>query len=75
MFLPSGISLEQAVAINEVGQRADGIDRVEEDGTVIYTDESVQILREVLDYDLAPLKFDECDERATELVAHFKALL
>ncbi len=75
VFLPSGLSLEQAVAINEVGQRADGIDRVEEDGTVIYTDESVQILREVLDYDLAPLKFDECDERATELVAHFKALL
>jgi len=75
VFLPSGISLEQAIAINEVGQRADGIERVEDDGTVIFTDEATQIVQEVLDYDLAPLKFDECDERAEELVAHFKALL
>ena len=75
VFLPPGISLEQAIAINEVGQRADGIECVEDDGTVIYTDESVQIVREVLNYDLAPLKFDECDQRAEELVAHFKALL
>ncbi|MFV2045454.1 MAG: hypothetical protein ACC700_19755, partial [Anaerolineales bacterium] len=75
VFLPAGVSLEQAIAINEVGQRADGIERVEEDGTVVFTDEAAQILQEVLDYDLAPLKFDECDERAEELVAHFKALL
>jgi hypothetical protein len=75
VYLPSGITLEEAVAINEVSQRADGIERVEDDGTVIYTDESVQIVREVLNYDLSPLKFDECDQRAEELVAHFKELL
>jgi hypothetical protein len=31
-------------------------------------------MKQVLDYDLAPLKFDECDERAEELVARFRAL-
>ena len=72
VFLPTGLSLEEAVAINETCQVADGIARVEEDGTVIYTDESVQIFKELLDYDLKPLIFDECDERADELVAHFK---
>jgi len=74
VFLPVGITLEEPVAINEGGQRGDGIERVKDDGTVIYTDKAVQIMKEVLGYDLAPLKFDECDERAKELVERFKAL-
>lgn len=74
VFLPAGITLEEAVAINEAGQRGDGIERVEDDGTVIYTDRAVEIMKEVLGYDLVPLKFDDCDERAEELVARFKAL-
>lgn len=74
VFLPDGITLEEAVAINENAQRGDGIERIEDDGTVIYTDKAIQIMKQVLDYDLAPLKFDECDERAEELVAHFRAL-
>jgi len=75
VFLPAGISLEQAVAINETCQHADGIERVEDDGTVIYSEKAVQIFKEVLDFDLTSLEFDECDSRADELVAHFKALL
>ncbi|MBC8249838.1 MAG: hypothetical protein H8E90_09185, partial [Anaerolineales bacterium] len=75
VFLPVGITLEEAVVINEAGQRGDGIERIEDDGTVIYTDKAVQILKEILGYDLAPLKFDECDERAKELIARFRALL
>ncbi len=74
VFLPDGITLEEAVAINENAQRGDGIERIEDDGTVVYTEKAVQIMKEVLDYDLAPLKFDECDERAEELVARFRAL-
>lgn len=74
VFLPAGITLEEAITINEAGQRGDGIERIEDDGTVVYTDKAVQIMKEVLGYDLAPLEFDECDERAEELVAMFKAL-
>lgn len=74
VFLPAGVTLEEAIVINEAGQRGDGIERIEDDGTVIYTDKAVQIMKEVLDYDLAPLKFDECDGRADELIARFRAL-
>jgi hypothetical protein len=74
VFLPGGITLEEAVAINEAARRGDGIERVEDDGTVIYTDRAVKIMKGVLGYDLAPLRFDDCDERAEELVARFKAL-
>jgi hypothetical protein len=75
VFLPVGITLEEAVAINETAQRGDGIEKVEDDGTVVYTENAVHVLKEVLDYDLAPLRFDECDERARELIARFKARL
>lgn len=75
VVLPAGVTMEAALAINEAGQRADGIERIEEDGTVVFTDKAVDIIKEVVDYDLAPLDFDECDRRAEELIARFKALL
>jgi hypothetical protein len=75
LVLPAGVTMEQALAINEAGQRADGIERIEDDGTVLFTDKAVEILKEILDYELAPLHFDECDERAEELIARFKSLL
>ncbi len=74
VVLPEGVTMEQAIAINEAGQRADGIERIEEDGTVVYTEKAMRIMKEVLDYDLEPLKFDECDERAAELIGRFKAM-
>jgi hypothetical protein len=74
VVLPAGVTMAQARAINEAGQRADGIARIEEDGTVIYTEKAVQIFKEVLDYDLSPLAFEDCDERAGELIGRFKAL-
>ena len=74
VVLPDGVTMEQALAINEAGQCADGVERIEDDGAVVYTDKAIQIMKEVLDYDLAPLKFDECDQRAEELLARFKSL-
>ena len=74
VVLPAGVTMEQALAINEGGQRYDGIERIDDDGTVHHTAQAVQIMKELLGYDLAPLVFDECDERARELVARFKAL-
>jgi hypothetical protein len=75
VVLPMGVTMEQALAYNEAGQRGDGIERVEEDGTVVYTDKAVQIVRGILGYELASLEFDSCDEQAAELIARFQALL
>lgn len=74
VVLPDGVTMDQALSINLAGQRGDGVERIEADGTVVYTDKAIQIMKEVLDYDLSPLHFDECDERAEELVARFRAL-
>ena len=74
VFMPAGLTLEEAININETCQHEDGIECVEEDGTVRYTEKSIQIFKEMLDFDLTPLKFDECEERANELIAHFREL-
>jgi hypothetical protein len=67
--------MKQALAINEAGQRGDGIERIEEDGPVVFTEKAVQVIKEVLDYDLAPLDFDDCDRRSEELTTRFQALV
>jgi len=36
--LPPDLNLEEAVRINEEGQRFDGIERIDEDGTVHFTE-------------------------------------
>jgi hypothetical protein len=75
VVLPRGVTMEQALAYAQAGQRADGVERIEDDGTVIYTDKAFQIIKEVLDHELSPLAFDDCDAQAAELIARFRALL
>lgn len=62
-----GISLEEAIEINEAGARLDGIERVKDDGTVVYVDENVKLMREVVGYECKELKISESEERAKEL--------
>jgi len=75
VVLPDGVTMEQALAYGEAGQRADGIERIEDDGIVVHTDKAVQIIGDVLGYRLAPLAFDECDAQATELITRLRTLL
>jgi hypothetical protein len=75
VVLPTGVTLEQALAYAEAGQRADGVERIEKDGTVVYTDRAVQIIEQVLGYELTSLGFNECDEQAAELIGRFQALV
>ena len=69
-----GISLREAVKINEDGARIDGIEKVKEDGTVIYLDENVRNMREVVGYECKELKPSESEEKARELNEGLKKL-
>jgi hypothetical protein len=62
-----GISHEEAVRINEEGGRIDGIDRIKDDGTVVYCEENVEYMREVVGYECEELKPSDSEERAKEL--------
>ncbi len=62
-----GISLDKAVRINEEGGRIDGIEKIKDDGTVVYLEENVEYMREVVGYECEELKPTESEERAREL--------
>ena len=69
VVLPDGITKEEAIKINEEAQKYDGIEKINEDGTVVCTDHAAQIMKEVFDYDCKELKLDECEGKAKELIS------
>lgn len=72
VILPKGLTLEEAIRINEGGQRYDGIDRIDEDGTAHYTGKSAAIMKEMIGYDCKEMKLDETEEQSRELDRIFK---
>ena len=62
-----GISREEAIEINKAGARIDGIEDIREDGTVVFRDQNVEYMREVVGYECKELKLEECEGRAEEL--------
>ncbi|MFJ8584838.1 hypothetical protein ACIRD2_09280 [Streptomyces sp. NPDC093595] len=69
--LPPGLSEAAAVEINADGQRHDGIARIEEDGRVEFTEESVEIMRAELGYHCKELALADVEEAAVELAARY----
>jgi len=67
VVVPEGLTLEEAVHINEEAQKYDGIERIEHDGTVVLTDKSHKIMSELLHYDRQQVRILECESAAHEL--------
>ncbi|MBW2122210.1 MAG: hypothetical protein JRH07_10240 [Deltaproteobacteria bacterium] len=72
VVLPPGIDLDEAVRINREGQRFNGIEGIDKDGTVHFTESAAAIMAELLGYECRVMKLDETEERARELDAKFK---
>jgi len=75
VFLPEGVTMEEAKRINEEAGKADGIERISEDGTVFMTEEVVRGMRDAIGYDAKPIRPGEVDERAREIGAAYKRTL
>ena len=69
-----GTSLDEAIAINKAGGRIDGIEEIKDDGTVVFLDENVEYMREVVGYECKELRLKDSEERAKELNAGLKRL-
>ena len=72
VFLPEGMTREKAIQINEEAQKWDGIERIEQDGTVVFTDEAHTTFKDLLGYDCKEMKIEEIEMRAKELGILFK---
>ena len=67
LALPESIDLDTAIEINEGGMKFDGIEEILDDGTVIFRDEEMDILRKMLGYGYKRMAIDETSHRALEL--------
>ncbi|MER8766953.1 hypothetical protein [Mesorhizobium sp. M0968] len=69
--LPEGLALDEAVEINKGCQKFDGIEAIENDGTVRFTAESAEVMRKLLGYDCDAVALEECEGRAEELARKY----
>jgi hypothetical protein len=70
--LPPGITLETAKLTNKAGLRLDGIEQIETNGTVVFTDEAVTSYKWLLGYECPSLPLGEVEEWAQELKIRYE---
>ncbi|GAB3930573.1 hypothetical protein GCM10029976_032770 [Kribbella albertanoniae] len=73
--LPENLSEAAALEINNSGQRFDGIDRFDADGTAHFTDAAREVMRAELDFDAGPLRPEDSFAYSAELGSIFTAAL
>ncbi|NER52101.1 MAG: hypothetical protein F6J92_36765, partial [Symploca sp. SIO1A3] len=67
VILPDDLTLDQAIRLNEEGQRFDGIDKIEQDGTVYFTDKEMNIMNYLLGYECRKMTLLESEDIANTL--------
>jgi hypothetical protein len=71
--LPYGVKREEALMVNEVGQRNDGISLIRADGAVTFDPESMQVMHRELNFTMAELRVGDAAAWAQELGCKYKA--
>jgi hypothetical protein len=71
--LPDGITLDEAISLNTTGQQFDGIERIEDDGTVWFLERHMAVLKGFLGYECRRMPLAEIEGRAQELLAKYHA--
>ncbi len=71
--LPDDITIEEAIGLNEAAAKWDGIERIESDGTVVYTTQARNAMNE-LGYDGDAVEHDDLKARVRELTTLYDRL-
>jgi hypothetical protein len=74
VVLPDDITLEEAIRMNEEAGRLDGIERIEDDGTVVFADYTAEIMKETLGFNCPSFKPEESYDRALEMIRRYREL-
>jgi len=74
LALPSDIDRRRATEINEIAQRAEGIDRIENDGTLVLGDVARATLKDVFGFECNRYPLDDCLALARELGVRLREL-
>ena len=72
--LPGDITLEQAISINLNHMRLDGVEEVQNDGTVVFTEPTVNLIRDILGLEWPKMRIDESAEMAMQIKKAYQNL-
>jgi len=75
VYVPEGITFKEAIKMNEEAQKQEGIEKIRDDGTVVFTDEAHRILDEVMNWKIKEFKVTDCEKVAEQLNVAYKELL
>lgn len=67
VILPKDLKIEDAIKINVEGQILDGVQKIDEDGTVYFTDREMAIVKSIFGYECLRMPIHECEYWAKEL--------
>ena len=73
VILPGDLTLEKAIEINKAAEKFDGIEKIKDDGTIVFTNTTYSIMKE-LGYDCRELSFDDLESRGRELATLIEKL-
>lgn len=65
--LPYGVTREEAIKVNEAGQRLDGIKLIRADGTAVFGEAQMQIMQRELNFVMAEMRVSDAAAWAEEL--------
>jgi hypothetical protein len=72
VFLPEDLTLDEAVRMNNEAQVLEGVESIEDDGTVVITDRAAAVFRKLLDFDRKRYTVENCEADWKELDQKFK---
>jgi hypothetical protein len=74
VILPDDLTMDRVIEMNLAGMRFDGIERVEDNGTVEFTEETVEFLRHALGIEWKKMKLSEAEDMTRDLTEAYGKL-
>ncbi|WP_108663633.1 hypothetical protein [Acuticoccus kandeliae] len=74
LALPQGVTREAAIAVNVAAQKAEGIERFEDDGAMVLTDVAKDTLKTLFDFEIDRYPLEDSLEIARDLSARLRVL-
>ncbi|OGD45886.1 hypothetical protein A3K70_00350 [Candidatus Bathyarchaeota archaeon RBG_16_48_13] len=72
IILPPDMSMEEAKGLNDVGMKMDGIEKIEDDGTIVFTEPTIRLMKDFLGISWNRMRISEAEKMAQELIAAYK---
>jgi len=73
VVLPKEMSMDKGLRIIEGQHKLAGVEKICEDGTVVFTEKTVKIMSETFGYNHEKMRLSEAEKMAAELISRFEA--